>query len=63
MVNDHDTPPHHRRWTQTDITALRGLVLRGASAGEISALMERPLDNVDRMLVRLRLVRSEQHYV
>jgi len=62
-VGEHDTPPHHRRWTQTDITALRGLVQRGASSVEISAIMDRPLDNVDRMLVRLRLVRSGQHYV
>jgi hypothetical protein len=44
-----------KRWTQTDITALRGRLEGGESAAEISAALERSPDDVLAMMSRLSL--------
>jgi len=44
-----------KRWTQTDITALRGRLEGGESAAEISAALERSTDDVLTMMSRLSL--------
>jgi hypothetical protein len=44
-----------KRWTQTDITELRGRLEGGESAVEISEALERSPDNVLAMMSRLSL--------
>ena len=44
-----------KRWTQTDITDLRGRLEGGESALEISEALERSSDNVLAMMSRLCL--------
>jgi hypothetical protein len=44
-----------KRWTQTDITALRGRLEGGESPAEISAALERSPDDVLTMMSRLSL--------
>jgi predicted transcriptional regulator len=45
----------HRRWTQTDITALRDLLQQGQSVGEIANRLHRNPEEVSSMMRRLRL--------
>jgi len=44
-----------KRWTQTDITALRGRLEGGESAVEICEALERSADDVLAMMSRLSL--------
>jgi len=44
-----------KRWTQTDITALRNRLDVGESAGEIAQALERTAENVLGMMSRLCL--------
>jgi len=44
-----------KRWTQTDITALRGRLEGGETAVEICAALERSADDVQAMMSRLSL--------
>ena len=44
-----------KRWTQTDITALRGRLEGGESAVEICEALERSVDDVQAMMSRLSL--------
>jgi predicted transcriptional regulator len=45
----------HRRWTQTDITALRDLLQRGQPVPEIANRLHRNPEEVSSMMQRLRL--------
>jgi len=44
-----------KRWTQTDITALRGRLEGGESAAEICEALERSAEDVLQMMSRLSL--------
>jgi hypothetical protein len=58
-----DTSPEKapRRWTQTDITALRSGILAGHSTGELARALSREIGDITRMASRLHLtLRSEE---
>ncbi len=44
-----------KRWTQSDVTALRTRLEAGESAADIAQEMERSAENVAGMMSRLRL--------
>jgi len=44
-----------KRWTQTDITALRGRLEGGETAAEICAALDRSAEDVLQMMSRLSL--------
>ena len=47
--------PADKRWTQTDITELRGRLESGESVDEVSGALERSADDVLTMMARLSL--------
>lgn len=49
-------PPHHRRWTQSDITDLRLRIQGGASVADLVKMLQRGAADVAAMTARLRLV-------
>lgn len=48
----------HRRWTQSDITALRSGILAGHGSGALEKLLDREGTDLSRMAARLNLTFS-----
>ena len=55
VIDARLTPMPGRRWTQSDIAQLRALLASGGKLGDAAVQLDRKIDDVRALAVRLRL--------